>query len=39
MYEVVLNGKRIALCNSLQLAESYVRSTPGASVVGPAARG
>ena len=39
MYEVLLDGKRIALCNSQQLAESYVQSTPGATVVGPAARG
>ena len=39
MYEVTLNGKRVALCNSLQLAESYVSSTPGAIIVGPAARG
>ena len=30
MYEVLLDGKRVALCNSLQLAESYVQSTPGA---------
>ena len=33
MYEVVVNNKRIAICNSLQLAESYVRSTPGATIV------
>ena len=38
MFEVTLNGKRVALCNSLQLAESYVRTTPGATIVCPAVR-
>jgi hypothetical protein len=39
MYEVLdALGGRVALCNSRQLAESYARSTPGSTVVGPAAK-
>jgi len=34
LYEVQdAQGKRIALCNSRQLAESYQTSTPGSKIV------
>jgi len=33
-YEVVdTQGKRVALCNSKQLAESYCNTTPGSKII------
>ena len=32
MFEVTLNGARVALCNSRQLAEAYRSSTPGSVI-------
>jgi hypothetical protein len=32
MFEVTLNGARVALCNSKQLADSYCSSTPGSVI-------
>ena len=33
-YEVVdAEGKRVALCNSKQLAESYQSTTPGSKII------
>jgi hypothetical protein len=34
MYEVLLDGNRVALCNSLELAESYQQATPGSIIQG-----
>lgn len=33
MYEVLLNGERVALCNGLELAENYQQATPGSIIV------
>jgi hypothetical protein len=33
-YEVIdAEGKRVALCNSKQLAESYQNTTPGSKII------
>ena len=33
MFEVTLDGERVALCNSLELAKSYQQTTPGSVIV------
>ena len=33
MYEVLLNGERVGLCNGLELAENYQQATPGSIIV------